>query len=200
VVVVDRNETSARATTEEISRSGGKAIALTTDVSSEAAVEEMASKAASQMGPISILINNAGIPYEDTPAELGMAGWRKCMAIDLEGPWLCARALLPSMRKERRGAIVNIASVHSFQVLKRSFPYGVAKHGVIGLTRTLAIEYAEEGIRCNAVCPGYIDTPNLDEMLAQDRDPAGLKRRVAELHPPKRIGTSQGGRSLVYHD
>jgi NAD(P)-dependent dehydrogenase (short-subunit alcohol dehydrogenase family) len=225
VVVVDRNEAGAQATTEAIRGAGGKATALTADVSTESGVEEMASNAIRQVGSISILINNAGIPFEDTPAELTMAGWRRCMAVDLEGAWLCARALLPSMRNARRGAIVNIASVHSFQVLKRSFPYGVAKHGIIGLTRTLAIEYAAEGIRCNAVCPGYIDTPNLDEMLSKHPDPDGIKKNVAALHPPQRIGTPQdvanavlflasgeaafvngislmvdGGRSLVYHD
>lgn len=225
VAAVDRNGASAQQIAAQITSSGGTAVAITTDITDEAAVASMALEAAAALGPISILVNNAGIAVFDTPVALSMDEWRRCMAVDLDGVWLCARAVLPAMREARHGAIVNIASVHSFQVLKGAFPYSVAKHGVVGLTRALAIEYAAEGIRCNAVCPGYVDTPIIDETLVNHPDPEGFKRRAAELHPPGRVGRPEeiaaavlflasgeasfvngaslvvdGGRSLVYHD
>jgi len=225
VAVVDRDASSAAAIAAEINVAGGKAIAIVADISDEAAVADMARAAEAAIGSISILVNNAGIAVFDTPEHLSLADWRRCMAVDLDGAWLCARAVLPGMRAARHGAIVNIASVHSFQVLKGAFPYGVAKHGVVGLTRALAIEYAAEGVRCNAVCPGYVDTPIVDETLVGHPDPDGFKRRAAALHPPGRVGRPDeiaaavlflasreasfvngaslmvdGGRSLLYHD
>jgi NAD(P)-dependent dehydrogenase (short-subunit alcohol dehydrogenase family) len=225
VAVVDRNGASAEAVSAAIVAAGGQAIPVAADIASESAVAAMARDVEAALGAVSILVNNAGIAVFDTPVELTLAEWRRCMSVDLDGAWLCARAVLPGMRAARRGAIVNIASVHSFQVLKGAFPYGVAKHGVVGLTRALAIEYAAEGIRCNAVCPGYVDTPIVDETLANHPDPEGFKRRAAALHPPGRVGRPEeiaaavlflasseasfvngaslmvdGGRSLLYHD
>mgnify|MGYP001809785129 CR=1 FL=1 len=225
VAVVDRDDVTAASVAAEIVAAGGRAVSLVADIADENAIAAMANDAAAAFGPISILVNNAGIAVFDTPEELSLADWRRCMAVDLDGAWLCARAVLPAMRAARRGAIVNIASVHSFQVLKGAFPYGVAKHGVVGLTRALAIEYAAEGIRCNAVCPGYVDTPIIDETLVGHPDPDGFKRRAAALHPPGRVGRPDeiaaavlflasseasfvngaslmvdGGRSLLYHD
>lgn len=225
VAVVDRNAETAASVADAIRREGGQAVALTADIADEGAVATMARDAAAALGPISILINNAGIAIFDNPVDLTLEDWRRCMAVDLDGAWLCARAVLPAMRKAQAGAIVNIASVHSFQVLKGAFPYGVAKHGVVGLTRALAIEYAADGIRCNAVCPGYVETPINDELLVGHPDPEGAKRRAAALHPQGRIGRPEeiaaavlflasseasfingaclmadGGRSLLYHD
>lgn len=225
VAVVDLNGASAEAVAGGIVSAGGKAVAIVADIADEAAVAAMAKEAEAAIGPVSILINNAGVAVFDNPVELTIADWRRCMAVDLDGAWLCARAVLPAMRAAGHGSIVTIASVHSFQVLKGSFPYGVAKHGVVGLSRALAIEYAAEGIRSNAVCPGYVDTPIIDETLVGHPDPEGFKRRAAELHPPGRVGTPEeiaaavlflasreasfvngaslvvdGGRSLLYHD
>ena len=225
VAVVDRNAGTAGTVARAIRSEGGRAVDLVADIADERAVAAMAREAAQALGPVTILINNAGIAIFDTPVDLTLDDWRRCMAVDLDGAWLCARAVLPAMRQARAGAIVNVASVHSFQVLKGAFPYGVAKHGVVGLTRALAIEYAAEGIRCNAVCPGYVDTPINDELLVGHPDPDGAKRRAAALHPQGRIGRPEeiaaavlflasseasfingaclmadGGRSLLYHD
>lgn len=225
VAVVDRNGDTARSVAGEVVDGGGRAVAIVADISDENAVAATAEEAAEQLGPASVLVNNAGIAVFDNPIDLTLDEWRRCMSVDLEGAWLCARAVLPAMRERRHGAIVNIASVHSFQVLRGAFPYGVAKHGVVGLTRALAIEYGADGIRSNAVCPGYVETPILDETLVGHPDPEGFKRRAAELHPVKRMGTPDdiahavlflasreagfingaslmvdGGRSLLYHD
>lgn len=218
VVIADFNASSAYDTAYEIKSSGGFSLACATDVADASSIQSMVEETHASFGQVSILINNAGIAVFDTPTALSMDDWRRCMAVDLDGAWLCAKAVLPDMIASRKGSIVNIASVHSFQVLKGAFPYGVAKHGVIGLTRALAIEYASMGIRSNAICPGYIDTP-INTELGVDMDKAGA------LHPPGRVGRPEevaaatlflasdeasfingaslmvdGGRSLLYHD
>ena len=109
------------------------------------------------------------------------------MSVDLEGVWRCARAFLPGMIQAGRGSIVNIASTHAFQIIPGCFPYPVAKHAVVGLTRALAIEYAARGIRVNAIAPGYIETPIATEYWNTFPDPeAGEETRLrpasAEAH------------------
>jgi NAD(P)-dependent dehydrogenase (short-subunit alcohol dehydrogenase family) len=225
VLVVDVNRVAGEELVHKIRKVGGKASFIAADISQESAVAEMAEQAAQAFGPPSILVNNAGVAVFDTPVNLSIADWRRCMAVDLDGAWLCARALLPAMIEKQHGAIVNVASVHSFQVLRGAFPYGVAKHGIVGLTRALSIEYAANGIRVNAVCPGYIDTPILRDNLVGHPDPEGFTQYTTQLHPPKRYGRPEevasavlflasseagfvngaslmvdGGRSLVYHD
>jgi NAD(P)-dependent dehydrogenase (short-subunit alcohol dehydrogenase family) len=225
VLCVDRKVAEGEVSVELIVAAGGVARFIQGDVGDEAGVQAVFAESKSHFGPISILVNNAGIAVFNSPVDLSISDWRKCMAVDLEAVWLCTRAVLPGMLEMRRGAVVNIASVHSFQVLKGSFPYGVAKHGVIGLTRAIAIEYADRGIRCNSVSPGYIDTPITKEAMADHPDFDTFIAEIAALHPPGRIGRPEdvaaavlflasgeasfvnganlmvdGGRSLVYHD
>jgi NAD(P)-dependent dehydrogenase (short-subunit alcohol dehydrogenase family) len=129
------------------------------------------------------------------------------------------------MRERRSGAIVNIASCHSFAIIPSTFPYPVAKHGLLGLTRALGIQYAAEGIRVNAIAPGYIETPIALEYWSGFPDPAAERQRACDLHPPRRIGRPEevamtavflgsdeapfinaacividGGRSVLYHE
>ena len=147
------------------------------------------------------------------------------MDLDLEAAWTCARAILPGMLGRGAGSIVNIASAHSFQIIPHCFPYPVAKHALVGLTRALAIEYAARGVRVNAIAPGYIDTPIAEAYWATFADPAAERARAENIHPPKRIGRPEevahtalflasdeapfinaetividGGRSALYHD
>ena len=147
------------------------------------------------------------------------------MELDLDAAWTCSRAVLPAMLDQGAGAIVNIASCHSFKIIPHCFPYPVAKHALLGLTRALAIEYAARGIRVNAIAPGYIDTPIAEAYWATFPDPAAERSRAENIHPPKRIGRPEevahtalflasdespfinaetividGGRSALYHD
>jgi len=122
------------------------------------------------------------------PLSITDADWRRCMAVDLEGAWHCSRAVLPGMIERRQGAIVNIASNHALQVIKGTFPYPVAKHGLIGMTRALALEYADRGLVINAISPGFIDTPSTQRYFAGLPDPEGARRMAESKQPVGRLG------------
>jgi len=222
VAIAERDEATGTAIAASL---GASACFVPTDVADPASVAAMAAEVARVFGVADILINNAGINVFGDPLATTDDAWRRCMSVDLDGVWHCCRAVLPGMLVAGRGAIVNIASVHSFKIIAGCFPYPVAKHAVVGLTRALAIEYAARGIRVNAIAPGLIDTPIAIEFWATFDDPAAERLRGEALHPPKRIGRPEevamtalflasdeapfinaetividGGRSALYHD
>ena len=221
VVIAERNATTGAAVANAIVAAGGRAKFVETDVTIAAQVERLAAAA----GAVDILVNNAGANVFYEPLEMPVEAWKRCMDLDLEAAWTCARAILPGMLGRGAGSIVNIASAHSFQIIPHCFPYPVAKHALVGLTRALAIEYAARGIRVNAIAPGYIDTPIAEAYWATFADPAAERARAENIHPPKRIGRPEevahtalflasdeapfinaetividGGRSALYHD
>jgi len=221
VVIAERNATTGAAVANAIVAAGGRAKFVETDVTIAAQVERLAAAA----GAVDILVNNAGANVFYEPLEMPVEAWKRCMDLDLEAAWTCARAVLPGMLGRGAGSIVNIASAHSFQIIPHCFPYPVAKHALVGLTRALAIEYAARGVRVNAIAPGYIDTPIAEAYWATFADPAAERARAENIHPPKRIGRPEevahtalflasdeapfinaetividGGRSALYHD
>jgi NAD(P)-dependent dehydrogenase (short-subunit alcohol dehydrogenase family) len=160
---------------------------IRTDVSDPESVEAMVAETVATFGPPDILVNNAGIAVFGEPLGITDADWARCMSVDLHGAWYCCRAVLPHLLAKGHGAIVNIASNHSFQVIKATFPYPIAKHGLIGLTRALALEYADRGVIVNAISPGYIDTPLNQRIFAADPDP-DARRKVEARQPLGRLG------------
>lgn len=225
VVVADKNPATAAETVQQIVKAGGDANAVVVDVTEPASLEEMVRTTIAGNSCIDILVANAGINVFSDPLELSDADWRRCFAVDLDGVWFSVRAVLPAMREQRAGSIIVMASTHSFQIIPGCFPYPVAKHGVLGLVRALGVQYAAEGIRVNAIAPGYIETELAKQYWAQFSDPEAERQRVCNLHPPKRIGlpdevamtavflasdearfinastiTIDGGRSALYHD
>lgn len=225
VVIAEVDADTGERTAASLCDAGHQAIAVQTDVANRSSVEAMVKAVAKFLGPPDILVNNAGINVFSDPLVLTQDEWRRCFAVDLEGAWYCCQLVLPYMLQLGRGSIVNIASVHSFQIIPHCFPYPVAKHGLIGLTRAIAVEYADRNVRCNAICPGYIETQINIEYWHSFPDPAAERRRVETLHPMKRIGKPDevawaavflasdeasfitgaclmvdGGRSIVYHD
>lgn len=144
------------------------------DVTSEEEVAAWVAAATAALGRPTGLVNNAGRNANYDAAELTVAQWDAFMALDLRSAWLCARSVLPGMRDAGRGAIVTIASVHASTTMREFFPYAAAKSGLIGLTRSLALDEARRGIRVNAVSPGLVWTE-----LAEDH----YDQRPGEVEP-----------------
>jgi NAD(P)-dependent dehydrogenase (short-subunit alcohol dehydrogenase family) len=164
---------------------------LTGDVTRPEQVTAAVATTLARFGRIDVLVNNAGVNVFSTPLELPDSEWDRCLEVDLKAAWIVSKAVLPHMLSQGSGSIVNIASVHSHRITPGSFPYPVAKHGLIGLTRALAIEYAARGVRVNSISPGFILTPQAEEWLAAQPDPEKERRRQAELLPCKRLGTPE---------
>ena len=137
------------------------------------------------------LVNNAGVNVFHDPLETSDEEWRRCFAINLEGAWACSRAVLPGMIENRHGVIVNIASTHSFTIIPGTFPYPVAKHALMGLTKSLGLEYADRGIRVNAIAPGYVATQKVIDWWNSSPDPEAARRATYALHPQRRIATPE---------
>ena len=167
------------------------ALNLTADVTRPEQVAEAVATTLTRFGRIDVLVNNAGVNVFSTPLELTDADWDRCLDVDLKASWIVAKAVLPRMLARGSGNIVNIASVHGHRITPGSFPYPVAKHGLMGLTRALAIEYAARGIRVNSISPGFILTPQAEEWLAAQPDPEKERRHQEDLLPCKRLGTPE---------
>jgi len=146
---------------------------------------------------VDVLVNNAGVNAYFDAATMTEQEWESVLAVDLKGAWLCAKHGLPPMRANSGGSIVNVASIHSFMTTRGMFPYAAAKSGLLGLTRSLALDYGREGIRVNAVCPGFVRTELVDEWLALQPDPEAAEQALLESHPLGRIGTPSEIASLV---
>jgi NAD(P)-dependent dehydrogenase (short-subunit alcohol dehydrogenase family) len=192
VAVADMNLAGAEKVVAEITKNGGKATAYTMDVSDDAVVGTVLAQIEKDLGGLHIAVNNAGIGGDLAPTgEQTVAGWRKVLGVNLDGVFYCMRHEIPLMKKSGSGSIVNIASILGAVGFAGSSGYVAAKHGVIGLTQTAAIEYATEGIRVNAVGPGFINTPLLKAL------PADALAGIAALHPVNRLGTSEEVAAIV---
>jgi 3-oxoacyl-[acyl-carrier protein] reductase len=165
VAVVDVK--GAAETAEAITAAGGEALALATDVADSAAVQEMADDAVARFGGIDVLVNNAGIlddylPAAETPDEV----WERVMGVNLKAQFMTCRALIPQMLERGGGAIINVASTAGLNGGNGGAAYTTSKHGVIGFTRQLCFDYARKGLRCNAVCPGAVETGMTHEIFS----------------------------------
>ena len=194
VVVAELDPATGAAVAEAL---GGPALYLPCDVTEEASVERVASDTLMAFGRIDVLVNNAGINVFHDPLDTSEAEWRRCFAVDLDGVWRMSRAVLPAMLRQGGGAIVNIASSHSFSIIPGCFPYPVAKHGLLGLTRALGIDYAARGVRVNAIAPGYVETQIAVDYWATFPDPRGraaahLRPAPAQTHRAPRRGRHDG--------
>ena len=150
----------------------------------------MVDETVKNFGSPDVLINNAGINVFNEPLKMSIEEWKRAFSVDLDGVWFGCQSVLPYMVEKKKGAIVNLASVHAIQIIPNCFPYPVAKHGVIGLTKALAVDYAEKGIKINAISPGYTETPILDRFFSTKPDPVAARKEASERQPIKRMGTT----------
>ena len=157
------------------------------DISLEHEVASAMAGLAEALGPVDVLVNNAGRNAFADPVAMTAEEWDEVLGVDLKGAWLCSKQVLPSMIHRHRGSIVNVASLHARLTIKGMFPYAAAKAGLVGLTRSLALEVAEHGVRVNSVSPGYIGTALVEEFLSNSGVP-DLRQRVLEVQPMGKIG------------
>ena len=189
VVVADVNVEGGEQTVRLIQDTGGEATFVRADVSNSGDVSDMVSHAVQTYNRLDCAFNNAGISggrgriHEYTEDD-----WSRVLNINLTGVWPCMKYEIIQMLKQGGGAIVNTASVMGLVGGSRSPAYGATKHGVVGLTKTGAVDYAQEAIRINAVCPGYIRTPMIEQGILSD---PVAEERVVSRHPMHRLGTPE---------
>lgn len=185
VSIIDIDAAAGRAIAE---RFGVRSVFVARgDIRVAAEIAAFHERAVAHFGDATGLVNNAGRNSYADPVTMTEAEWDEVFAVDLKAAWLCARAVLPAMIAARRGSIVNIASVHADQTYVGYFPYAAAKSGLVGLTRSLALEVGPHQVRVNALSPGWTETFLVAEYLAAQ--PPETRDRVLAAHPMGRIAT-----------
>ncbi|WP_215225008.1 SDR family oxidoreductase [Echinicola shivajiensis] len=182
--IVENQETK-----DLVKNSNGKIIFINCDVSNDQQVKEMINKTIATFGQLDYSFNNAGTEGLTAPThECSLANWEKVINTNLKGVWLCMKYEIEQMIKKGKGAIVNNSSIAGLVGFANIPAYTASKHGVLGLTKTAALEYAKEGIRVNAVCPGVIKTPMIDRFTGNDNK---VLKEFENMEPVGRIGKAQ---------
>jgi NAD(P)-dependent dehydrogenase (short-subunit alcohol dehydrogenase family) len=186
VVLADVNEQALQAAVDELTSAGHVVLAVRCDVSDEEQVAAMVKRAVDHFGRLDMAFNNAGIqvPPSDA-ADEPLGNYERVTAVNLRGVWACMKHELRQMREQGSGAIVNNSSLGGLVGLPTRASYHASKHGVIGLTKSAALEYAPRGVRINAVCPGTIDTPMVSTMLKTQAD---ALQEILKEQPIARLG------------
>ena len=175
VAIADLNLEAARAAAEELDPSGAATLAVRMDVTSEDEVENGVEEICQRFGGIDILVSNAGIQIVSPVDQFEFGDWKTMLAIHLDGAFLTTRAALRRMYAQGRGgSILYIGSVHSKEASRLKAPYVTAKHGLIGLAKTVAKEGADHGVRANVICPGFVRTPLVEKQIPEQAKELGI--------------------------
>ncbi|NDZ11771.1 3-hydroxybutyrate dehydrogenase [Variovorax sp. WS11] len=175
IVIADLNKQAADATAAELKEGGAQAIGVGVDVTSEEQVDAAVEEVAKAFGGIDILISNAGIQIVHPVEEFSFADWKKMLAIHLDGAFLTTKACLKHMYAQGRGgSVIYMGSVHSKEASLLKAPYVTAKHGLIGLAKTVAKEGAKHGVRANVICPGFVRTPLVEKQIPEQAKTLGI--------------------------
>lgn len=175
VGIADINLENAQKTVDEIVAAGGQALALAMDVTSEQAVNDGVQKLVDTFGTVDILVSNAGIQIISRIDELPFESWKKMLAIHLDGAFLTTKAVLKHMYQNNRGGtVIYMGSVHSHEASLFKAPYVTAKHGLLGLCRTLAKEGAAHNVRSHLICPGFVKTPLVEKQIPEQAREKGI--------------------------
>lgn len=185
VAVADKNEAAAA---EVAGEAGSKALAVTVDVSDSASVRSMVSTVVGTFGGIDVLCNNAGFGFPGNVLEIDEDNWDRLMSVNLKGVYLCSKYAIPEMAKSGDGRIVNTTSYTAAVGIRDRAAYVASKGGVSALTRAMALDHVDQGIRVNAVAPGTVNSPYFDKMIDQSADPQGLLDELNGRAPMHRMG------------
>ena len=190
IVIADMKSDESEKVMGEIKKENSKALFIECDVSNFTQVQVAIETTIATFNTLDIALNNAGILGQSYKiADMTEEAWLKVIGVNLNGMFNCMKHELAQMAKQKSGVIVNMSSILGKVGFATSSHYVAAKHGVIGLTQTAALEYATEGIRVNAICPGFIDTPLLAE--GEINDHKDVKEKLIDLHPMKRLGKAE---------
>ncbi|GLQ92011.1 3-hydroxybutyrate dehydrogenase [Dyella acidisoli] len=175
VAIADINQQAADAAAAEIKAAGGKAIGIAMDVTNEDAVNAGTDKTVEAFGSLDVLISNAGVQIINPIDQFAFADWKKMLAIHLDGGFLTTKAALKHMYKDNRGGtVIYMGSVHSHEASKLKSAYVTAKHGLLGLARTLAKEGAAHNVRSHVICPGFVRTPLVEKQIPEQAKELGI--------------------------
>ena len=185
VVIADKNEAAAR---EVADVAGAKALAVTVDVSDSASVRSMIKAVVDNFGGIDVLCNNAGFGFPGNVLEIDEENWDRLMSVNLKGVYLCSKYAIPELAKTGDGRIVNTSSYTASVGIRDRAAYVASKGGVSALTRAMALDHVDQGIRVNAVAPGTINSPYFDKMIAESPEPQELVDSLNGRSPMHRMG------------
>ncbi|MBY5401420.1 MAG: SDR family oxidoreductase [Rhizobium sp.] len=191
VFLVDRDAALLVKTAKDLQRSGGRLGYLPADITDSGTITTLVAQANEEIGQLNALVNNAGVNVFAEPLETTDEEWNRCFDINLKGAWNCCRAVLPGLIEQGGGVILNIASTHAFTIIPHTFPYPLAKHALLGMTKSLGLEYAARNIRVNALAPGYVSTQKVIDYWNGFPDPEAAKAETMKLHPGGRIATPE---------
>lgn len=199
VAVIGRRGDLGRALVERIAAAGGAAFAIEADVSREADVQRSIAATVERFGRLDILVNNAGMVEVRDLHEYSAEQWDRVMDVNVKSMFFAFKHAYPHLRAARRGYVVNVGSISSFVGQARTPVYTTSKHAILGLTRSIALDYAAEGVRCNCVCPGITDTPMLWEHLNVRPDPrAALAERLRRVPMGVPLSPLDVAKSILY--
>jgi NAD(P)-dependent dehydrogenase (short-subunit alcohol dehydrogenase family) len=191
VFLIDRDETLLHSAVAALRGEGYIASGQMADITDAKTIAAALSQAETEIGRINALVNNAGVNVFAEPLETSDEEWNRCFDINLKGAWNCSKAILPGLIDQRGGVILNIASTHAFTIIPHTFPYPLAKHALLGMTKSLGLEYAAKNIRVNALAPGYVATQKVIDYWNSFPDPDAAQAETMKLHPGGRIATPE---------
>jgi NAD(P)-dependent dehydrogenase (short-subunit alcohol dehydrogenase family) len=191
VVAAHRDETKGARLVEAIRSQGGEALHVRTDVTREPDVRRLVETTAERFGRLDVLCNNAGVGLLRSVVDSTEEEYDYVMDVNVRGVFLCCKYAIAVMLEQGGGSIVNLASVASFVGFRNDAAYCASKGAVLMLTRQLSLDYASSGVRVNAICPGFIETPELLHYIGQQEDPDAALAEVVSRHPIGRIGRAE---------
>lgn len=201
VVVADIDEAAARKTCDLGGDVALHLLPAQVDVGDEASVARLFERVANELGELDILVNNAGVGHVGKLEATELRDFQRLFRVNVQGVFLCARAALPLLVESGGGVILNMASIASLIAVPERFAYGMTKGAVLSMTHSIALDYVEQGIRCNAICPTRIHTPLVDDFVAKNY-PSEKSRKLAELdayQPMGRMGKPEEVAALALY-